>query len=131
MVPDGWAFAGQLHVDWLGLPPVRAKVAAAVLELLQVFDGVGAAWSGHSPHAKWQGHLLGKVIQQGIKAFEAALVDCHPDTPELAVTASVEGDPLGRGGCGHMGEAYVGEGWRGEGRGMFRWGPGVPHACLD
>lgn len=57
MVPDVWAFAGQLHVDWLSLPPVRAEVAAAVLELLQVFDGVGAAGSGHSPHAKWQGHL--------------------------------------------------------------------------
>lgn len=57
MVPHVWAFAGQLHVDWLSLPPVRAEVAAAVLELLQVFDGVGATGSGHSPHAKWQGHL--------------------------------------------------------------------------
>lgn len=57
MVPDGRAFAGQLHVDWLSLAPVRAEVAATVLELLQVFDGMDAAGSGHSPHAKWQGHL--------------------------------------------------------------------------
>lgn len=57
MVPDSWAFAGQLHVDWLSLSPVGAEVAAAVLELLQVLDGVGTAGSGHSPHAKWQGHL--------------------------------------------------------------------------
>lgn len=57
MVPDAWAFAGQLHVDWLSLATVRAEVAAAVLELLQVFDGVDAAGSGHSPHAKGQGHL--------------------------------------------------------------------------
>lgn len=50
-------------------------------------------------------NLLGKVVQQGVKAFEAALVDCHPDAPELAVAAFVEGDPLGRRGCGHMGKA--------------------------
>ena len=57
MVPDVWAFAGQLHVDWLRLAPVRAEVAAAVLELLQVFYGVDAAGSRHSPHTKWQRHL--------------------------------------------------------------------------
>lgn len=57
MVPDARAFAGQLHVDWLSLPPVRAEVASTVLELLQMFYGVGAAGSGHSPHTKWQRHL--------------------------------------------------------------------------
>lgn len=57
LVPDARAFAGQLHVDRLGLATVGAEVAAAVLELLQVLDGVDAAGSGHSPHAKWQGHL--------------------------------------------------------------------------
>lgn len=78
-------------------------------------------------------NLLGKVVQQGVEAFEAALVDCHPDAPKLAVAAFVEGDPLGRGGCGHMCGAQVGLGWlgEGEGRGMFRWGLGVPHPCLD
>lgn len=43
-------------------------------------------------------HLLGKVIQEGVEAFEAAFVDCHPDAPELAVAAFVERDPLGRDG---------------------------------
>lgn len=57
MVPDVWTSAGQLHVDRLGLPPVGAEVAAAILELLQVFDGVGAAGSGHSAHTEWQRHL--------------------------------------------------------------------------
>lgn len=57
MVPHVLPFAGYLHVDWLSLPPVRAEVAAAILELLQVFDGVGATGSGHGAHAKWQGHL--------------------------------------------------------------------------
>lgn len=57
MVPDIWPFAGQVHVDRFSLPLVRAEVAAAVLKLLQVFDGVGATGSGHSAHAKWQGHL--------------------------------------------------------------------------
>lgn len=57
MVPDAWAFAGYLHVDWLSVATVRAEVAAAVLELLQMSDGVGATGSGHSPHTKWQGHL--------------------------------------------------------------------------
>lgn len=51
---------------------------------------------------KCHANLLGKVIQQGIEAFEAAFVDCHPDPPELAVAAFVEGDPLGRGGCGQV-----------------------------
>lgn len=51
---------------------------------------------------KCHANLLGKVIQQGIEAFEAAFVDCHPDAPELAVAAFVEGDPLGRGGCGQV-----------------------------
>lgn len=57
MVPDTRTFAGQLHVDWLGLATIRAQVAAAVLQLLQVFDGVGTAGRGHSPHAKRQRHL--------------------------------------------------------------------------
>lgn len=59
MVPDAWAFAGQFHVDWLGVAPVRAQVAAAILELLEVSDGVGAAGGGHSPHTKRKGHLNG------------------------------------------------------------------------
>ncbi len=57
MVPGARAFASQLHVDWLSVATVRAEVAATVLELLQMSDGVGAAGSSHSPHAKWQGHL--------------------------------------------------------------------------
>lgn len=57
VVPDVWPFAGQLHVDELSLPLVRAEVAATILELLQMFDGVGATGSGHSAHAKWQRHL--------------------------------------------------------------------------
>jgi len=73
--------------------------------------------------------LLGKVVQQGVEAFEAALVDGHPDAPEPAVAAFVEGDPLGRGHTG--GGARVGGGPRGEGRGMFRRGMGVPHLCED
>lgn len=76
-------------------------------------------------------NLLGKVVQQGVEAFEAALVDRHPDAPELVVTAFVEGDPLGRRGCGHVCEARGGVGRVGEGRGIFRWGPGVPRLCLD
>lgn len=72
-------------------------------------------------------NLLGKVVQQGVKAFEAALVDGHPDAPELAVAAFVEGDPLGRTGCGQT----AGGGPRGERRGMFTRGPGVPHLCVD
>lgn len=57
MVPDVWTSADQLHVDWFGLPAVGAEVAATILELLQVFDGVGAAGSGHSAHTKGQRHL--------------------------------------------------------------------------
>lgn len=57
VVPDVWPFAGQLHVDGLSLPLVRAEVAATILELLQMFDGVGGAGSGHSAHTKWQRHL--------------------------------------------------------------------------
>lgn len=57
VVPDVWPPAGQLHVDGLRLPLVRAEVAAAVLELLQMCDGVDAAGSGHSAHAKWQRDL--------------------------------------------------------------------------
>lgn len=57
MVPDVWTSASELHVDWFGLPPVRAEVTATILELLQVFDGVGAAGGGHSAHTKWQRHL--------------------------------------------------------------------------
>lgn len=56
-VPHAWMFPGQVHVDWLCLTPVRAEVAAAVLELLQVFDGVSALWGGHGPHAEWKRHL--------------------------------------------------------------------------
>ena len=73
---------------------------------------------------------MGKVVQQGVEAFEAALVDRHLDAPELAVAAFVEGDPLGRGVCGHMCEASVGGGPRGEVRGIFRLGLGVPHLCM-
>lgn len=58
----------------------------------------------HSSHTR-PTNLLGKVIQQGVKAFEAALVDSHPDAPKLTVTTFVEGNPLCWGGCGHMGEA--------------------------
>lgn len=79
---------------------------------------------------KCHANLLGKVIQQGIEAFEAAFVDCHPDAPELAVAAFVEGDPLGRGGCGQGCVAWVNVGGLGEGRGMFRCQPGVPHSGL-
>lgn len=50
-------------------------------------------------------NLLGKVVQQGVETFEAALLDGHLDTPELAIAAFVEGDPLGWGGCDHMGRA--------------------------
>lgn len=57
VVPDVRPFAGQLHVDGLSLPLVRAEVAAAILELLQMFDGAGAAGSGHSAHTKGQRHL--------------------------------------------------------------------------
>lgn len=75
-------------------------------------------------------HLLGKVIQQGVEAFEAALVDCHPDAPELAVAAFVESDALGRGGCGQMCVAWVRGGRLGEGRCMFRCRLGVPRPGL-
>lgn len=61
MVPDVRTFACELHVDWLSLRAVGAEVAAAVLELLQVFDGVGATGSGHSAHAKRQGYLCGHI----------------------------------------------------------------------
>lgn len=57
MVPDCWAFARQLHVDGFGMSPVRAEVAAAILELLQMFDAMCATGSGHSSHAKRQRHL--------------------------------------------------------------------------
>lgn len=75
-------------------------------------------------------NLLGKVIQQGIEAFEAAFVDCHLDTPEFAVAAFVESDPLGQGGPGQMCVAWVGVGGLGEGRGIFRCRLGVPHPGL-
>lgn len=58
VVPDVWPLAGQLHVDGLGLPLVGAEVAATVLELLQMVDGVGAAGCGHGAHAKRQRHLF-------------------------------------------------------------------------
>lgn len=105
VVPDAGPFGGYIHVDWLSLAPVRAEVTASVLELFQVFDGVCSTGGGHRPHTKWQWHLLGKVIQQCIKAFEATFVDGHPDAPKLAVAAFVEGDPLCRGSSGHMGES--------------------------
>lgn len=57
-------------------------------------------------------NLLGKVVQQGVKAFEAALVDRHPDAPELAVAAFVKGDALGRSGCDHVRGAQAGVGRR-------------------
>lgn len=57
MMPSALVFADQLHIDWLNVPPVRAEVAAAVLELLQVFDGVGPSGGGHDPHSKREGHL--------------------------------------------------------------------------
>lgn len=57
MVPDVGLLADQLHVHGFGLPAVRAEVAATILKLLQMIDGVGAAWSGHGADAKWQRHL--------------------------------------------------------------------------
>lgn len=57
MVPDVGPLADQLHVHGFSLPPVRAEVAAAILELLQMVDGVGAAGSGHGANAEWQRHL--------------------------------------------------------------------------
>ena len=62
MVPDARAFARQLHVDGLSLAPVGAQVAATVLELLEVSDGVGATGSGYSPHTKRKGHLCEEDI---------------------------------------------------------------------
>lgn len=70
--------------------------------------------------------LLGKVIQQGVKTFEAALVDGHPDAPELAVPTFVEGDPFGRWRCDHMGVVGIGR----RDRCMFRWMLGVPQDGL-
>lgn len=65
MVPDALAFAGQVHVNGLSLAPVRAEVAATILELLQVFDGVCTSGSGHSTHSKREGYLyIGKYKQQ-------------------------------------------------------------------
>lgn len=57
MVPNTLAFAGQLHINGLSLPLVRAEVAATILELFQVFDGMRALGRGHGPHSKRQGHL--------------------------------------------------------------------------
>lgn len=57
VVPDVWPLAGQLHVDGLRLLLVRAEVAAPILELLQMFDGVGPAGGGHHAHTKRQRHL--------------------------------------------------------------------------
>lgn len=59
--------------------------------------------------------LLGKVVQQGVKAFEAPFVHCHPDASELAVAAFVEGDPFSRGGRGHVRGPWVGFRWSGLG----------------
>lgn len=53
MVPDARTFVSQFHVYWLSLASVRAQVAATILELLQVFDGVGATGGGYSSYAKW------------------------------------------------------------------------------
>lgn len=78
-----------------------------------------------------QTDLLGKVIQQGVEAFEAAFVHRHPDASKLAVATFVEGDPFGRGRRGHMCRPWIGFRWSGEGRGMFRRGLGVPHPRLD
>lgn len=96
-------------------------------------DGVSPARGGHRAHPERQRHLLGKVIQQRVEAFEAAFVDGHFDSPELAVSALVEGDAFG---WAHMGKTRrlgrVGLLGRGEGRGMlFRWGERIPHPDLD
>lgn len=82
------------------------------------------------PHGEGPPYLLGKVIQQGVEAFEAAFVNRHLDAPELGVAAFVERDPLGRGGSGQMHAARVSVGGLGEGRTMFRCQPGVPHPGL-
>lgn len=58
MIPVAWVFAGELHIDWFSLAPVRAEVAATILQLFYVFDGVSATRGGHSPHTKWQRYLF-------------------------------------------------------------------------
>lgn len=80
-----------------------------------------------SLHLTRSANLLRKVVQQGVETFKTALVDGHPDPPELAVAASVEGDPLGRGGRGHTGATRIEE----RGCGIFRRGSGVPRPHLD
>lgn len=92
-------------------------------------NGVSATGGGHCAHTKRQRHLLGKIIQQRVEAFEATFVDGHFDSPKKAVSALVEGDAFGRG-AAHMGRApLVG---RGKGRGiLFRWGVRVPHPGPD
>lgn len=67
VVPDVWPFTGQLHVDRFSLSLVRAEVAATILELLQMFDGVGSARSGHSAHTKWQWHLRVNIHHTHLK----------------------------------------------------------------
>lgn len=75
---------------------------------------------------------MGKVVQQGVKTFEAALVDGHPDAPELAVPTFVEGDPFGRRGGDHMGVVGIGGSGRCRvGRRMFRWMLGLQQDSLD
>lgn len=79
VVPDVWPFAGQLHVDRLSLPVVRAEVAATILELLQMFDGVGAAGSGHSAHTERQRHLIYNIhhihLKDGLRWWNHFLLD--------------------------------------------------------
>lgn len=121
-------FGGNLHVDGFGLATIGAEVAAPVLQLLQVTDGVGPAGRGHRAHTEWQWHLLGKIIQQGVKAFEAAFVHGHFDSAELTVSALVKGDAFGWGGA-HVGQAPLG----GCERRVMLFGRGVrvPHPDLD
>lgn len=51
--PCSGVFGSNIHVYRLSLATVGAEVAAAVLQLLYVADGVGPARGGHRAHTEW------------------------------------------------------------------------------
>lgn len=60
---------------------------------------------GNVPDTKWQRNLFRQAVQECIKCFESAIIDDHPQTIELRVSALVEADPFGQDWVGDTREA--------------------------